>query len=127
MVTAMATSADILRPVPSARALRKVMIVTPHAGCAMPDGLLAAVDAEVVVIESVGRAYSQIKQVSPHMVIMCLSFDDIDGCRVLSMLKVDPETSHIPVVMCTSSAPEAPTHEPMDVDTAMPAPCALAA
>ena len=69
------------------------------------NGLLETVlDAgqyDVVFIESTEHAYSHIKRLTPHLVIVCLDIDDIDGFQVLSMLKLDTDTKNIPVVTCT--------------------------
>jgi CheY-like chemotaxis protein len=69
------------------------------------NGLLETVlDAgqyDVVFVESADRAYSHIKRLAPHLVIVCLDIDDIDGFHVLSMLKLDAGTRNIPVVTWT--------------------------
>ncbi len=69
------------------------------------NGLLETVlDAgqyDVVFVESTEHAYSHIKRLTPHLIIVCLDIDDLDGFQVLSMLKLDPETQNIPVVTCT--------------------------
>jgi CheY-like chemotaxis protein len=76
------------------------------------NGLLETVlDAgqyDVVFVESTERAYSHIKGLSPHLIIVCLDIDELDGFQVLSMLKLDPETRDIPLVTCTvTTEPEA--------------------
>jgi CheY-like chemotaxis protein len=69
------------------------------------NGLLETVlDAgqyDVVFVESTERAYSHIKGLSPHLIIVCLDIDELDGFQVLSMLKLDPDTRDIPIVTCT--------------------------
>jgi DNA-binding response OmpR family regulator len=55
-------------------------------------------DYEVILVESTAHAYSKIKRVLPDLVVVCLSADDVDGCRVLSMLALDSQTSSIPVL-----------------------------
>ncbi len=64
------------------------------------NGLLETVlDAgqyDVVFVESTEHAYSHIKRLTPHLIIVCLDIDDLDGFQVLSMLKLDSETKHIP-------------------------------
>ena len=69
------------------------------------NGLLETVlDAgqyDVVFVESTERAYSHIKALTPQLIIVCLDIDDIDGFQVLSMLKLDDDTKHIPIVTCT--------------------------
>lgn len=64
---------------------------------------------EVVIADSTNDAYSLIKRVKPHLVLLGLRVDDLDGYQVLSMLKLDPEMSHIRVVTCTTGDdPEEP-------------------
>jgi PleD family two-component response regulator len=53
---------------------------------------------DVVFVESSSHAYSQIKRVQPHLVILCVRIDDPDGLQVLSMLKLDADTRDIPVL-----------------------------
>ena len=69
------------------------------------NGLLETVlDAgqyDVVFVESTEHAYTHIKRLTPHLIIVCLDIDDLDGFQVLSMLKLDPETKLIPLVTCT--------------------------
>ena len=69
------------------------------------NGLLETVlDAgqyDVVFVESTEHAYSHIKRLTPHLIIVCLDIDDLDGFQVLSMLKLDDDTKNIPVVTCT--------------------------
>jgi DNA-binding response OmpR family regulator len=58
---------------------------------------------DVVVVESTEHAYSHIKRLDPHLVIVCLDIEDLEGFQVLSMLKLDAQTRDIPVVTCTVS------------------------
>lgn len=57
---------------------------------------------DVVIADSTNDAYSLIKRVKPHLVLVGLRVDDLDGYQVLSMLKLDPEMRHIRVVTCTT-------------------------
>jgi len=74
------------------------------------NGLLETVlDAgqyDVVFVESTEHAYSHIKQLVPHLIIVCLDVDDLDGFQVLSMLKLDADTRNIPMVTCTVTQEE---------------------
>ena len=56
---------------------------------------------DVVFIESVAHAYSHIKRLQPHLVIVCLHLGQPEGFQVLSMLALDDETRHIPVLTYT--------------------------
>jgi hypothetical protein len=63
------------------------------------DRLLDAGGYDVMLINSMNDAYSQIKEVMPHLVIVCMQPEDEPlACQVLSMLKIDRETSRIPVL-----------------------------
>ncbi|HEV3060524.1 MAG TPA: hypothetical protein VGY48_19925 [Vicinamibacterales bacterium] len=55
-------------------------------------------DYDVVVLESVARGFSRIKQVTPDLVIVVFTIDDAAACQLLSMLTVDRETLRIPVL-----------------------------
>jgi CheY-like chemotaxis protein len=57
---------------------------------------------DVVFVESTAHAYSQVKRVRPNLVILCTRIEDIDGFQVLSMLKLDKDTSAIPVLTYTT-------------------------
>ena len=57
---------------------------------------------DIVFVADVDHAYSQIRQTRPDLVVVCVGFDDPTGFQVLSMLKLDAETSRIPVVTCAN-------------------------
>lgn len=65
--------------------------------------VLDAGQYDVVFVESTEHAYSHIKRLAPHLILVCLSIDDVDGFQVLSMLKLDKDTRDIPLVTCTIS------------------------
>lgn len=48
------------------------------------------------------HAYSLIKREQPDLVVLSVRIDAIDGFQLLSMLKLDPGTRHIPVVTYTN-------------------------
>ena len=79
------------------------------------NGLLETVlDAgpyDIVFVESTERAYSHIKRLAPHLIIVCLDVDDMDGFQVLSMLKLDDDTRCIPLVTCTVTQEEDVTRD----------------
>src|SRR5467141_4269744 len=99
-ITGTTTTAD---HVASSTATQKVVIV--NGSTDMLELLETVLDAghyDVVFVESSDRAYSQIKRVQPNLVILCVRIDDADGFQVLSMLKLDDETSGIPVLTYTT-------------------------
>jgi CheY-like chemotaxis protein len=55
---------------------------------------------DVVLFEPGAHAYSQIKRLHPGLVVLGLRMEDAEGFRLLSMLKLDPDTSSIPVLTC---------------------------
>ena len=100
----MMTNADVRTPTTVRSHSQQVVVVSKQSQL---NGLLETVlDAgqyDVVFVESTEHAYSHIKRLTPHLIIVCLDIDDLDGFQVLSMLKLDDETKGIPVVTCTMS------------------------
>jgi PleD family two-component response regulator len=92
-----------LRGPASATSVQKVVIV--NGSPEMLELLETVLDAghyDVVFVESNEHAYSQIKRVQPHLVILCVAIEDLEGFQVLSMLKLDEETRQIPVLTYTT-------------------------
>ena len=98
----MMTTTDVRTPMTVRSTSQQVVVVSKQSQL---NGLLETVlDAgqyDVVFVESTEHAYSHIKRLSPHLIIVCLDIDDLDGFQVLSMLKLDADTKGIPVVTCT--------------------------
>ena len=122
-----AVTTEMLRHNAAATA-QKVVIVngTPE----ILDLLESVLDAghyDVVFVESSHHAYSQIKRVQPHLVILCVRIAEADGFQVLSMLKLDDETREIPVLTYTTeydgqeSEDEVPELSGTEMFTAKPA------
>lgn len=109
----MMTTTDVRTPMTMVRPhSQQVVVVSKQSQL---NGLLETVlDAgqyDVVFVESTEHAYSHIKRLSPHLIIVCLDIDDLDGFQVLSMLKLDDETKHIPVVTCTTTEEDHTTED----------------
>jgi PleD family two-component response regulator len=103
MITNVAATADCLQNIGPAATAQKVVIINGSTDMlALLDTMLAAGHYDVVFVESSEHAYSQIKRVQPNLVILCVRIDDADGFQVLSMLKLDHETSGIPVLTYTT-------------------------
>lgn len=49
------------------------------------------------------RTIEEIKQLQPDLVMMDLRLGELDGMEVLNGLDADPETTGIPVVICTAA------------------------
>ena len=69
---------------------------------ALIENVLSAGHYDIVFVESTAHAYSHIKRVQPDLVVLCVHFDNMDALQVLSMLKLDEETSSIPVLTYTA-------------------------
>jgi CheY-like chemotaxis protein len=100
----MMTAIDSHQPARRTRALRTVAVVGGHACSNEIQTVLGAVDHDVVFIQSIAHAYAQIKRATPDLVIVCLGGDDVDGCRLLSMLTLDRDTARIPVLTYITAA-----------------------
>jgi PleD family two-component response regulator len=97
------TATTQMQPAAKSATAQTVMIVNGNTDAIdLLEQVLDAGHYDVVFVESSAHAYSQIKRVQPHLVILCVRIDDPDGFQVLSMLKLDEETRHIPVLTCTS-------------------------
>jgi PleD family two-component response regulator len=84
-------------------ATQKVVIVNGSSEILeLLETVLDAGHYDVVFVESSEHAYSQVKRVQPNLVVLCMRMDDMDGFRVLSMLKLDADTREIPVLTYTS-------------------------
>jgi len=93
--------------------LRTVALVANSSHAGVLDAVLEAGDYDVVFIESIDRAYSQIKRSSPHVIIVCVDMDDAGCFQTLSMLKMDDATSRIPIITCVMkpAVPSSCAHE----------------
>ena len=109
----MTTTANAPRREPTGGLSQKVVIV--NGGDEVLELLETVLDAghyDVVFVESASHAYSQIKKVQPNLVILCLDMEDSEGFRVLSMLKLDDETRHIPLLTYAGSRDDERDEEP---------------
>ena len=101
---------------------QRVVIVNGRPGILeMLDTLLDSGHYDVVFVESSEHAYSEIKQAQPNLVILCVCIHDLDGCQVLSMLKLDEATRDIPVLTYTTDCESRESEEdtPSVSDTGM--------
>jgi len=77
---------------------RTIAIVGKRPDAHVLNTVIETGDYDILLIESVGQAYSQIKRTRPQIVIVCIEACDLDGVQVLSMLSHDAATKTIPVV-----------------------------
>ncbi len=82
---------------------QKVVIVNGGAETLeMLESVLDAGHYDVVFVEAGDHAYSQIRRVQPHLIVLCVRIEDTAGFQVLSMLKLDDDTQRIPVLTYTT-------------------------
>ena len=100
------------------RAIQKVVVVNgSHEILELLESVLDAGHYDVVFVAESEHAFTQIKQNRPHLVILCIAIDDPISFQVLSMLKLDKDTEHIPILTYTNEfegAGEATDREPDD-------------
>jgi PleD family two-component response regulator len=94
--------------------IQKVVVVNGNTEVlGMLETVLDAGRYDMVFVESADRAYSQIKKVLPHLVILCTKIEHLDGFQLLTMLKLDPDTRDVPVLTYTTE------YEGQDFDEAI--------
>jgi PleD family two-component response regulator len=107
----MVNQTDARSFLPRARRSQKVVIVNGSPDVLeMLESVMDPGHYDIIFVESGAHAYSQIKRVRPQMVILCMRIEDLEGFQVLSMLKLDDETSRIPVLTYTTE------YEGQDID-----------
>jgi PleD family two-component response regulator len=100
-----------VQPVRPLQPVQKVVVVNGNTEVlGMLESVLDAGRYDMVFVEPGDRAYSQIRKVLPNLVILCTRIEELDGFQLLTMLKLDPETSDIPVLTYTTE------HEGQDFD-----------
>jgi response regulator RpfG family c-di-GMP phosphodiesterase len=70
----------------------------------------------VIVVESIERAYLRIRQVRPDVVVVFMNIDDVDACQLLSMLHMDRGLRGMSVVTCTTGPDSRATHPLRDFE-----------
>ena len=99
----MMTAAQQVHAFQVKRSVRTVAVVSNHPYLHALERVLDGMDHDIVFVEAISRAYSQIKREMPDLIVLCLSDDDAASCQVLSMLRLDRETARIPVLTYASS------------------------
>lgn len=62
------------------------------------EGFVRSRRTDVVLVDSMEHAYSDIRRVAPALVMLWFDAEDSAACLALSMLQLDPATSNIPIV-----------------------------
>jgi PleD family two-component response regulator len=87
----------------AAPATQRVVIINGNTRIVeLLETVLEAGHYDVVFVESMDHAYSQIKRVQPNLVILCVNIEDAAGFSVLSMLSLDKDTRDIPILTYTA-------------------------
>jgi len=98
----------------AATPVQKVVVVNGNTEVlGMLESVLDAGRYDMVFVDSGERAYSNIKQVLPNLVILCTRIEELNGFQLLTMLKLDSETRDIPVLTYTTE------YEGQDFDSAI--------
>ena len=97
-----------------AASAQKVVVVNGNSDVlGMLESVLDAGRYDMVFVETGEHAYSQIKKVQPHLVIVCARIEQLESFQLLTMLKLDDETRTIPVLTYTTE------FEGQDLDTSI--------
>jgi CheY-like chemotaxis protein len=105
----MTSTSERLETYPATRTMKTVAVITQAARSEVLDTVLSAGGYDAVFMESFDRAYSRIKRVQPHLIVVCLDIDRAEGFHVLTMLKADSETASIPLITYFGSSDEQPS------------------
>jgi response regulator RpfG family c-di-GMP phosphodiesterase len=71
---------------------------------------------DVIVVESIARAYSRVRELRADLIVLFMEIDDEDACRLLSMLHNDRALRGIRVVVCATSPDRAATRRVPDFE-----------
>jgi CheY-like chemotaxis protein len=112
----MMTAVNSISTCRAPRPLRTVAVVSSPTHLELLETVLEVSGLDIIFVESVAHAYSQIKRLTPDLVVLCLSSDDESGCQVLSMLTLDSATSRIPVVTYMARPSEGVSHGVDELD-----------
>ena len=69
---------------------------------------------EVLICKESSNAHQFVKEQPPDMVLLDVRMDGEErGWRILELLTLDPETTSIPVVVCSAALSHLKDHEPL--------------
>jgi DNA-binding NtrC family response regulator len=71
---------------------------------------------DVITVESIDGAYSRISRMHPDLVVLFMDIDDVEACRLLSMLHVDRGLRGMSVVTCPTSSDAGATQRLRDFE-----------
>jgi CheY-like chemotaxis protein len=67
---------------------------------------------QVETLSESAQCVHLVKQLQPALVILDLFLEDLPGLKVLELIKADPETATIPVLLCSASTADLERVEP---------------
>ena len=68
------------------------------------DELLAEEGYKTMILKEGSTAYQQIKKHKPDLVILDIRLNDPEaGFMVIELMRIDPETAALPIIICTTS------------------------
>ena len=73
---------------------------------------------EVEVIKDGAKAFERIKEVKPAVVLLDIVLPNLDGREILKILKNDPETKNIPIIVLSNLAQEEEIQKSMELGAA---------
>lgn len=84
---------------------RTVALIASSRSDHLWEAIVDTIGYDIVAIETIADAYLRIKALKPDLIVMSLSGDAREGCRLLSMLSSDVTLSRIPVRLQTPIGP----------------------
>ena len=93
----------VVQPPPVQTVARKKLVA--FIGCqdyTVLEDVLEPGDYDVSFVTSLESAYSEIVAALPDRIVLCMRADDERSLQVLSMLRLDVRTHHIPVTTCVA-------------------------
>lgn len=68
--------------------------------------LLSVEGYQTVICKEGDKAYALVKELQPSLVVLDIRMDQPEaGWTILELLRLDPETTRIPVIVCSADAP----------------------
>lgn len=85
------------------RVKKKILIVEDHDDCReILSLLLTRIGYHVIQAQNSKDAIACAKAEEPDLIFMDMGLPDVDGVKTSAMLKQNPKTSHIPIVVLTA-------------------------
>ena len=82
--------------------------------------LLSDEGYEVTLVETGAGTRAAARQVRPDLLILDVRLPDMSGFEVLNLLRLDPETQSIPVLLCTAAVRDVQAQAPVLEERGVP-------